>query len=448
VLLCVARVRFAFALAGTPAVGTSATHLSDHDLGKVEQAFIPPFSVLELLKFLPLLPNMKRDLSLSDLWTLWSFFGCSIDYIQELFTTNNLLPLMTLIDVQDARLDPMLTKAKSEFLHISQHAPHAAIQRLTMLPFEHQSNILKDRGYSFLREKGLVELLPKMENVQKRQAVLQPGFLKNVVHMSKYVKPFTGGVLPTLQGLGLESMLADLIPDLSTRNIWPFPFQPQDGAFSVSEIKLFAEERDVDGIFQISYPGEDFIDLVIYDLKRSSRSFNQTEQKMQSGRNAKATIVDEGPHFKMFFKYNVKPHLPVCEMLCELKVRHVHIVAFPGFLIPPDTTSTILQAMLTALQDVPSAKSWRVHVQTLESLNERCGSVELDMTKYAVTKGGWPLIARECYRTGAKQFERAQRLERPLLVPGLRRIGKSQFLQYLRHTIGGQSIYMDLKATI
>ena len=440
-------------LAGTPAIGTSAVHFTDHDIGKTTGFHIPPFSVLELLKFLPMVQGVKADLSLSELWTLWSFYGGSISYIKDLFATGELVPVLTKINRPGACLIPLLEKAKKEHAHIRTHAPQEAIERLTMLPFEHQDNILKNAGYTYLRDKELVELHPKVSNTKKKQAVLQSGFLKNVMHMAKHVKPFDVGVLATLQGQGLESLLADLVPDLHGHDVWPFPFEVPKERFSLSEVKLFVGERDVDGIFELDFCDQNFIDLVIYDCKRNAKAFDEILQKRErtgKGKSAKTTVIDEGNHFKIFFKYNIEPYIPACEELSEKKVRKVHIVALPGLIEEPDTTASILENMqssLDLLQREGLAGSWHVHVQTLDSLTGLCAAAKVEMESFDSTVG-WPLVARSCYKAGWCQFMKAQELRKPLLVRGLRRIGKSQFLQFLRSKLDQESIYTDLKTVI
>lgn len=69
-------------------------------------------------------------------------------------------------------------------------------------------------------------------------------------------------------------------------------------------------------------------------------------------------------------------------------------------------------------------------MDTLPALTARCNTANLSLDKWG-EKDGWPLVVRPCYADLELKVQRAAQLKRPMLLRGLRRVGKSMFLVYL-----------------
>ena len=165
--------------AGTATIGTNAMEFDDHDLGKVVTATVPPFSALELFLFLRLLPCVGPDLSLGDVWTLWSFMGGIPDYIYELYATGQLAAVLKPFRDYDEALDPLVEKAKVEYAHVRQHLPsNGALEVLQQLTTKANPAQEKNPGFKYLQQKGLLTLYQGLGK-QKAINTIETGFLRN-----------------------------------------------------------------------------------------------------------------------------------------------------------------------------------------------------------------------------------------------------------------------------
>jgi len=264
-------------LTGTPVTGADSVHLTQHELSKSSQFFIPPFSVLELKHVLDLV--FQRSVSLSQIWRIWSFFDGVPAFYHRLYTAGKLDALVAsdLHPVNNSDLQDVFLIMQSEFNNLHSHVPLDAIELLQSLDFDITKDKRTEIGLSYLREKQLITVRPALKSritggktelvkSKTKRGHVKSGFLRNLVKFNSYESK--DRAVPCLEGDGLESLVNNVLEEsYFIHKTNPFPFNIPVGAV-VEPIQLDSLSRDLDIFWKMGTNGN--WALVAFNIKRIS----------------------------------------------------------------------------------------------------------------------------------------------------------------------------------